>query len=77
MLMGVGLFNCLDKEEFYKLICMIRPLPFKRANDVVLERDSPVETLFLVLKGEFLTCKQNLEDEITSFHSYHEGQVFG
>lgn len=77
MLMKVELFNFLDNEELYKVICMIRRLPLKKANDVVLEKDSPVETLFLVLKGEFLTCKLNLEEEITSFQSYREGETFG
>jgi hypothetical protein len=75
--MGVNLFHCLDREEFYKVICMVKLLPIKKANDVIVEKDTPVDRMFLVLKGEFLLCKYNLINEIVSFQSYKEGNTFG
>jgi CRP-like cAMP-binding protein len=77
MLMGVSLFHTLDKEEFYRLICLVRLLPPKKANELVLDKDDPVDRLFLVLRGEFLLCKKNLSNEIVSFQTYREGHVFG
>ena len=49
--MGVNLFHSLDKEEFYKLICMVTLLPVKKANEVIVEVETPVDTLYLVLRG--------------------------
>lgn len=60
ILMGISIFNNLDKEEFYKLICIIKVLPFNRPNDIILEKDAPTDKLFIVLKGEYLLCKQSL-----------------
>jgi len=41
---------------------MVKLLPVKKANEVVLEKETPVDRLFMVLRGEFLLCKYNLID---------------
>ena len=56
---------------------MVKLLPIKKANDVIIEKDTPVDRMFLVLKGEFLLCKYNLINEIVSFQSFKEGNTFG
>lgn len=49
--MGVGLFSCLDSEEMYKLICLVKKMnPFK-IDDIVVEKDQKIGRMFLVLSG--------------------------
>jgi hypothetical protein len=36
ILMNIGLFTCLDREEMYKLLLMIKELPPFKADEVVL-----------------------------------------
>jgi len=49
--MGVGLFSCLDSEEMYKLICMVKKMPVFKVDDIVVEKDQKIGKLFLVLSG--------------------------
>jgi signal-transduction protein with cAMP-binding, CBS, and nucleotidyltransferase domain len=51
MLMNVALFTCLDNDEMYKLILMVKELPPFKADQIIIEKDEPVSRLYLVMKG--------------------------
>ena len=76
ILMNVSLFSCLDNEEMYKLILMIKELPPYKIDEVIIEKDDPVSRLYLVVKGEFSICRKNLSGEITALQTFREGQFF-
>lgn len=76
ILMNVGLFTCLDHEEMYKLVLMIKELPPFKADEVVIQKDQPVSSLFLIARGEFSLCRKNLSGEITALQTFREGQFF-
>jgi CRP-like cAMP-binding protein len=74
--MNVGLFTCLDNEEMYKLVLMIKELPPFKADEIIIQKDQPVSRIFLVTKGEFSLCRKNLSGEITALQTFREGQFF-
>jgi CRP-like cAMP-binding protein len=76
ILMNVALFSCLDNEEMYKLILMIKELPPYKMDEIIVEKEDPVSRLYLVLKGEFSLCRKNLSGEITALQTFREGQFF-
>ena len=49
----------------------------KKANEIVIEQNDPVDKIYLVLKGEFIFCKKSLGGEITSYQIYRQGHFFG
>lgn len=49
--MNVGLFTCLDHEEMYKLVLMIKELPPFKADEVVIQKDDPVSRIYLIARG--------------------------
>lgn len=74
--MNVGLFTCLDHEEMYKLVLMIKELPPFKADEVVIQKDQPVSSIYLISRGEFSLCRKNLSGEITALQTFREGQFF-
>lgn len=76
MLMNVALFACLDNDEMYKLILMVKELPPFKADQIIVEKEEPVSRLYLVVKGEFSLCRKNLSGDVAALQTFREGQFF-